>query len=244
MIVIDFERPAANGNGQAEQVLLVALSPQRDETQALTYRVVQKRPAHRGQRRRLIIEPPGCLQHPVQFWNADRAAHSRTGRVFGDRSGEVGQSHAPRQSKPGERLVLVLQEQRFELARGRARLRQRIAGAIVGDQGDGFVVVLPEGVHAGARIVAGSHRAQDHLGAGVLGGSVLGGADRNVVGIAVVIRQVVMVEGRDGQERGGPDGMGPGEGDQGVALALDIVNPRMPRPLGRSESGSRPGEAR
>ena len=54
--------------------------------------------------------------------------------------------------------------------------------------------------------------------------AMLRGGDGSVVGIAVVIGAVVMVERRNGQQHAGLEGMHPGEVDQRVALALHVAD--------------------
>src|ERR1019366_4363929 len=66
-------------------------------------------------------------------------------------------------------------------------------------------------------------RGPGDLGAGVLRAAVLRSADGGVVGAAIVVRAVVVIERRDGEEITRRKGMAPGKGGEGVTLALNIA---------------------
>ena len=157
---------------------------------------IEQRTAYRGERRRLVVLAPEASQHPVQMRDANRPAQPRARRVLRDGAGEVRQPHARGERQPTQRLVLVFQEQRFQMPGCDSVLGERKSRAVVGDQVDGLVVMLSESVQADARVVPRCHRAEHDLRAGVLRAAVLRGADRRVVRVAVVIGAVVVIERR------------------------------------------------
>ena len=108
-----------------------------------------------------------------------------------------------------------------------AALGERKSRSIVGDQVDGLVVMLAETVKADARVVPLGHRIEHDLRAGILRPSVLRGADRRVIRIAVVIGAIVVVERRNREEHAGPEGVRPGQASERVALPFHVADARI-----------------
>ncbi len=132
--------------------------------------------------------------------------------------------HARGERKPGERLVLILQKQRFQMARRRLVLRQRESRAIVGDQVHGLVVVLAEAVDSCRRIVPCGHRRNTICAPAYCDPAVLRGADRRVVRVAVIVGAVVVIERRNGEQQARLERVRPGESRERVALPLDVAD--------------------
>jgi hypothetical protein len=68
----------------------------------------------------------------------------RTSRILGDRAAEVREADSRCERKPRQRFVLVFQKQRFQITRCDLALREGESRTVVGDETDGFIVVLPE----------------------------------------------------------------------------------------------------
>src|SRR5581483_9233418 len=153
-----------------------------------------------------------------------RAARTRAGSVFRNHTVEVSEPYAGNQGQPGKRLVLIFQKSGLQLAGRALALSQRGRRTIVGDQIDELMVSLPEHVKACRGVVLGVDHIQRHLRPAVLRCAVLRGADRVIVGIAVKIRGVVVIERRCGEQNAGPESMYPGEVGEGISLAYDIAD--------------------
>ena len=76
--------PARERNGQAEFVLFVALTAQRQETESLLSGLVEQRTVHGEQRRGLVVASIESAQNPVQTRNADGGTNAGINRIFAD----------------------------------------------------------------------------------------------------------------------------------------------------------------
>ena len=116
----DVEGPSAEGNGDAELVLLVALAMEREKTQALLRRDFTERiigSVADGQKRRgLIVATVESAKDPVEMWDANRRADARIGGIFAGAGTEVSEAHASVESQPGCHFVLVFEEKRFYIS--------------------------------------------------------------------------------------------------------------------------------
>src|SRR5579862_9680709 len=74
VIIVHFERPAANRNAQAELVFFIAFASQGNHAQSLRQGKVEQWACHSGERRRLIIAAPKAVQNPIETRNANRSA--------------------------------------------------------------------------------------------------------------------------------------------------------------------------
>ena len=92
------------------------------------------------------------------------------------------------------------------MSRGDFAFGQRGSGI---DQTDALIIMLPEPVQPHARVVLLRHRAESDLRSGVLGTAMLRGADGRVIGVAVIVGSIVVVERRDLKHGGGVEGMQP-----------------------------------
>ena len=119
---------------------------------------------------------------------------------------------------------MIFEVSRFQVARRDPVLRQRKAGPVVGDQPDRLIVVLAEAVHSDARVVTCRYRGERDLRARVLRSAMLRRADRRVIGVAIVVGAVVVIERRYREQQAGPEGMHPREARQGIAFALHVAN--------------------
>ena len=93
--------------------------------------------------------------------------------------------------------------------------------------------MLSESVHSDLKIVSPEVFVQSRLQAAVIG-RLIGGGDDGIIGCAaLVVGAVVVIKGRNRQQRIGIEGVDPGEGDVAIALMLAItkaVTGGLPRP--------------
>ncbi len=80
-----------------------------------------------------------------------------------------------------------------------------------------------EGVKAGGELVALEAGAEIGLGAGIVRGLMPRGCHGLIAGGRVVVGQVEVIEGRDGENRLGIEGVYPVGEEEGVALGLAIA---------------------
>ena len=80
--------------------------------------------------------------------------------------------------------------------------------------------MLGESIDASLNIIALDVGIERYLRSSILGGLGYGGDDGKVVGSAVIVGAVVVIEGRNGQQSIWIKGVNPREG--GVAIGLDL----------------------
>ena len=73
------ERPATEGNGQAEFALFVGFSVQGKKTETLR---LKQRPRHGRERRSLVVAAVKRAKDPMESRNTQRSAGARTGFVL------------------------------------------------------------------------------------------------------------------------------------------------------------------
>ena len=78
-------------------------------------------------------------------------------------------------------------------------------------------------VDPGLQVISPEALIQDSLETNVICRQVYVGDDRVVVRSALIVRRVVVIEGRQRQERSGIEGVDPGKDGVGVGLPLSIV---------------------
>src|SRR5450432_550776 len=97
--LIEIKSPVLHRDGQANLVLFVAFTSQREK--ALAGRRGRKNGGrNRVQWRRLIITAVSATQHPVQVRNLNGCAEARAGVAFTRQTGEVGHAYARIQAQP------------------------------------------------------------------------------------------------------------------------------------------------
>ncbi len=114
-------------------MLLVPLTAQRNEAQALRHGEIQQWPANSRQWRRLVILAPEAPKNPIQAREANSCAEPGTRRILGDDATEVRHARSGGQREPGERLVLIFEEERFQVTARDVGLRERNSRAVVRD---------------------------------------------------------------------------------------------------------------
>jgi hypothetical protein len=83
--------------------------------------------------------------------------------------------------------------------------------------------MLEEAVDTRFQIISPEALVHDSLEAGVICLQIHVRADRIVIRATLIIRRIVVIEGRERQQRGGIEGVDPGEEQVAVGLALGIA---------------------
>jgi hypothetical protein len=139
-------------------------------------------------------------------------ADARVGGVFGDLAAEMRAAKTASEAEPGSGFELIFEEERFHVAGGLGTFGEIVAGAIVGVKSEEGVVLLSEGVEAGAENVFASAPGHSGLAAFVVGGAIIGSRG-NVVGSALVDGAIEMIKGRQDGEPFGIKSVDPGACD-------------------------------
>src|SRR2546428_9691419 len=82
--------------------------------------------------------------------------------------------------------------------------------------------MLAEAVQANARIVLLRYGVKRDLSACILRFPMLSGAERSIIGVAVIVRPVVVVKRGHGQEQTGLERAHPRNGRKRIALAFNV----------------------
>ncbi len=207
---IDIEQPATVGDLHTELVLLIPLPVQQFKGRIACRGKLHDRSLCREQRRRLIEAAVEAPEDPVQLRNPYRYPEARIGRGLGELASEEGLAQACDQGEPRGGLVVVRNILLDHTAGGRVRDREGCGSGIVVEHGSEEVaVVLAEGVEAGSQRIACNLCGDRGLRSGVVRGAIRRGRHGCVSGARLIVRPVVVIEGRDLQHRGWVEGMEP-----------------------------------
>src|SRR6185437_12028800 len=146
--VVYIEAPAAQGNGEPELVLLVALAAQGQKTEALGSGHIEQRPAHRQQRWRLVVAAVEGTQYPAQARQLNSRPQARVGGRFTEPAGKVRYPQSAVEGQPLGGLELVFHEGALQLPPNHGALAERSAGGRIADA-EQSSVALGEPLHPG-----------------------------------------------------------------------------------------------
>ena len=106
--IIHVERPSAKRNVQSNVVLDIALARQRNESETLRHREIERRTGETVERRRLVVIRVVAVQRPVQTRNADGRAEPRIGGILINQPFVVRESNAEVEGEPRGRPCIDL----------------------------------------------------------------------------------------------------------------------------------------
>ena len=115
--IVCIECPPGERNGDPCFVLLIPLSAQRQESEALLESEVQQRPGDGGEGWRLVIPSVKSAHDPTQSGDPDGRPGPRACGVFGQLPCKVRQPDPTIDRQPGKHSALVFQEQRLHVPR-------------------------------------------------------------------------------------------------------------------------------
>ena len=148
----------------------------------------------------MAIEP---AKDPIDSGNPNRDSRTRASRIFSDaRPGEVRLPNASAQRQPRRRGELVLYEECLRVTRHDLPIRERQVGPVIEEHAEELIIVLPKAVETRFDAVPGHGDADGRLRANVVRGPMIGDGIGKIVGRAIVIRSIEMIEGRDCEQPG------------------------------------------
>src|SRR5215471_230696 len=107
-------------------------------------------------------------------------------------------AHPGRKREPGKRFEFVIEKESCEAAGGALTAGdRRSTAAVVEDCAEKFVILLIEGVDSRLKVVSRNVETEARLSPGVVGCAMVGRCYRCVIGHAVVVGLVVVVERRN-----------------------------------------------
>src|SRR5215469_17958694 len=215
--------PSTNRNGQADFVLLVAFASERQKTESLSKSQRKQRTGERVERRRLVVTAISAAQDPFQFGNLDSRPEARTAGGFINQTGKAGKAHACVQRKPVCDLVLVFEENHFQISSSKIALAEGITAAIIGDQVEERVVALAETVEAYLGIVASFNHCQRDLAAYIRRRPIVS-CDGDVCRPAFESSTIKVIRRRHGKNHSCTDGVNPGKIAENILFALTIAD--------------------
>ena len=172
-------------------MLDVALARQRNETEALRHRKIERRTGEAVERRRLVIICVVAVQRPVQARNADGRAQPRIGGVLIQQSAVVREPDAEVEREPRHNLVLIFQKECARAGPIRFRLVQH-ASAGIGSESEKIVVVLGPNFDTGPCVVLLFLHLDHRAAAEVVGAGIVIQNERIVLWAADEMCAVVM----------------------------------------------------
>src|ERR1700689_3892736 len=133
-------------------------------------------------------------------------------------------SNSPNQSEPGRDAEFIAEIYGLFRTGNVVRLANRGgAASIVEDQAKEFDVIPCPSTDSCLTVILREMEAKDSLAATIISGAMIGGGERRVSWRTVVARVVVMIEGRDSENRGGVECVNPGENQKPVRFRLAVA---------------------
>src|SRR5439155_15560117 len=132
---------------------------------------------YREQRRSLIVASIETAQDPVQAGHSDGGADTWVNRVLADGGAEMCKPDSAVQGQPTGELVLILEEERFDISPYPFALAERRVAAVTGDDSEELIVAGAEHLEAGAGVVLSTIDGQRCDPAEVIGAAIVIGND-------------------------------------------------------------------
>ena len=172
-----------------------------------------------------------AAKDPMQFGNAQRCADARAGGIFDYAAGKMSLSQAGIEGEPVGGFELILGINGELAAGGIIDFRERTARRalalalrwVMADQAKSLVIFLRKTVQTRTQVIALLNPGKSGLAACIFRSAVFGGRRREVLGAALVVRGIEVVERRNRKQQAGVECMHPGKSGKRIALAIGVA---------------------
>src|ERR1017187_6334344 len=223
--MIGVNRPAIERDRDSELIFIISFSSQRQEAQIVVLGKRQQRARERRQRRCLIELTIKGARYPTELRQQERRTQTWTGGIFNNAAGEMGLSHSSHHSDPLRHLECVLDVRGYQSPRWVHSLAHWRIAAVIEEHIEELAVVLAEPEETDMQVIGAGIETQALLAAQIGGGTLISRADGKIIGCAVQVGAVVVIQQRTRKHRIVAELAPPGGDGKRVGFALNLGCP-------------------